>query len=270
MVVIELSTAAAVEQQWKAHLSYGGAYGPAGGTLRALVSLLVVGPAAQPLELNAKTVHCGAEGTGYELQGFNAALRAQIEAWVAANTAPDAFEKAKTTKMPRLSRARRPSTQRPPQPASEAPPPAPAEDVAEPAERIPRNVFERLRALSAVEQVKLARDGELNERVALERLVGKPVWEALLRNPRITPREVARIARMGTLPGPLLDNIVTHAAWVKSPEVRRALLTNPRLAAGQIARVLRELPKPELRQVPQQASYPAAVREAAGKLLRKG
>lgn len=137
-------------------------------------------------------------------------------------------------------------------------------------EPLARNVFERVRALTPAEQIKLARDGEHDERVALERLVGKLVWEALLHNPRITPHEVARIARMGTLPGPLLDNIVTHAAWVKSPEVRRALLTNPRLAAGQIARVLRELPKPELKLVPQQTSYPAAVREAAGKLLRKG
>lgn len=265
MVVIELSTAAAVEQHWKAHLSFGGAYGPAGGTQRAVVSLLVVGPAAQPLELTAKTVHCGADGTGYELQGFNAAMRAQIEAWVAANTAEDALDHAKTTRMPRLRRSRT----APPAVAAPAPRAAAAADV-DPGERIARNVFERIRALSAVEQVKLARDGELDERVALERLVGKPVWEALLRNPRITPREVARIARMGTLPGPLLDNIVTHAPWVKSPEVRRALLTNPRLTAGQIGRVLRELPKSELKLVPQQASYPAAVREAAGKLLRKG
>lgn len=129
-------------------------------------------------------------------------------------------------------------------------------------------LHERVRNLSVAEQLKLAHQGEQQERILLERIYGKTVWEALLRNPRLTSPEVARIARMGALPKPLLEIIVGNAAWLQVPEVRRALLGNPRLAPEQIVRVLRLLPKHELKLVPAQLAYPAAVRDVARRLLR--
>ena len=104
LVLIELETAAAVEAQWTQHLSHGGAYGPPGGRRDALVSLMIVGPAQMPFELPGKTVYCGADGTGYEITGFNAALKRELAEWVKANTAEDAAERAPTTKMMKLSR----------------------------------------------------------------------------------------------------------------------------------------------------------------------
>jgi hypothetical protein len=99
-------------------------------------------------------------------------------------------------------------------------------------------------------------------------MYGKSVWEALLRNPRISPPEVARIARMGTLPVPLVELIVSNGSWLRNPEIRRALLQNLRLGAEMIPRVLRMLPKHELKLVPTQTAYPPAVRDLARKLLR--
>src|SRR6185503_12108336 len=46
---------------------------------------------------------------------------------------------------------------------------------------IARNVHERLRGLNLAAQLKLATSGELHERIVLERLYGKNVWETLLR-----------------------------------------------------------------------------------------
>lgn len=126
----------------------------------------------------------------------------------------------------------------------------------------------RLRNLSMAEQLKLAHHGEQQERILLERLYGKTVWEALLRNPRITAPEVGRIARMGSLPKPLLEIIVGNSAWLQIPEIRRALLGNPRLAPEMISRVLRLLPKHELKIVPGQLAYPAAVRDVARRMLK--
>jgi hypothetical protein len=114
----------------------------------------------------------------------------------------------------------------------------------------------------------MARDGDVHERVLLERIYGKLVWEPLLRNPRLGLPEVARIARMGALPRPLIEIIVGNAGWLKSPEVRRALLSNPRLGADQIPRVLRLLARHELRLVPAQTAYPPPVRDAARRLLK--
>ncbi len=134
------------------------------------------------------------------------------------------------------------------------------------------SVNQRIRKLSVVDRRKLALNGDQTERTALERIYGKAVWEPLLQNPRITVPEVARIARMGTIPKPLLEQIVSNAAWVKVPQVRRALLTNTRLETTMITRILRLTPKPELEMMPRQTAYPMAVRSAAKKWMnaRKG
>lgn len=126
----------------------------------------------------------------------------------------------------------------------------------------------RLRNLSVAEQLKIAQRGEHQERVLLERLYGKLVWEALLRNPRITTPEVARIAKMGALPKPLIEIILGNGGWIQVPEIRRALLGNPRLAAEHIPKLLRLLPRHELKLVPSQTAYPQAVRDWARRLLR--
>jgi hypothetical protein len=128
---------------------------------------------------------------------------------------------------------------------------------------------DRLRYLPLAQQLRKANSADLQERVLLERRYGKNVWEALLRNPRLTAPEVARIARMGMLPRPLIELIVGNGAWLQMPEVRRALLANPRLQTDQILRVLRLLPKHELRLAAVQTSYPYPVRDAAKRLLRE-
>lgn len=131
------------------------------------------------------------------------------------------------------------------------------------------NVHERVRGLTTPEQLRCARNGELAERVALERVYAKAVWDALLDNPRVTVPEVARIARKGNAPRPLLEKIVANAAWLASPEVRRALLSNPRVGGAALDKVLRALPKTELALAARQTSYPMAVRQAAKKLCSR-
>ncbi|MBN2344709.1 MAG: PilZ domain-containing protein [Deltaproteobacteria bacterium] len=131
-----------------------------------------------------------------------------------------------------------------------------------------QSVHQRLRNLSVTEQLRIARSGNSNERIALERIYGKSVWEALLHNNKLTIPEVARIARMGALPKPLVETIVANPSWVASPPVRRALLTNPRLTRDQIPKVLKSMPQSELRLVPKQMAYTAIVRETARRLLK--
>lgn len=128
---------------------------------------------------------------------------------------------------------------------------------------------ERLRHLSPAEQLKIARRGELADRLAVERMYGKQVWEALLQNPRLTIPEVAKIARKGTVPKPVLDIIVDNAGWIKADAVRRALLTNPKIGADSVMKLLRMTSKHELKLIEKGTAYGANVREAARKLLRQ-
>jgi hypothetical protein len=126
----------------------------------------------------------------------------------------------------------------------------------------------RLRNLTPAQRMQVARGSVPDERVLLERIYGSAVWELLLRNPKITVPEVARMARKGTMPRPLLDLIAENEQWVRHSLIRRALLGNPRLSADAINRVLRTLPPRELKLVPQQTAYPPSVRQAATRLMR--
>ena len=149
--------------------------------------------------------------------------------------------------------------------AAEADPPA-DDGGAEPSGPA-RNLQERLRSLSSVEQQKIAAGGVLAERVALERMYGPNVWETLLRNPRLTIPEVARIGRKGTLPRPLVETIAANATWLATGEVQRALLSNPRSSQAVVTRILQMLPRSDLQLVPQQTAYPPIVRQAAKRML---
>lgn len=151
-----------------------------------------------------------------------------------------------------------------------APPPESGEPVAGEADAgSNETVQDRLRGLSVVEQLRVARGGSLQERVALERLYGKTVWEALLRNNQITVPEVARLAKLGTMPRPLIEIIMGNGAWLQVPQIRRALLSNPRLTPEMVQKILSLLPREELRLVPQAAAYPPSVRMAAKAMVKR-
>jgi hypothetical protein len=149
-----------------------------------------------------------------------------------------------------------------------APPADQDEEDDGPATHAPAHVQERLRGLSVVEQLRVAREGTITERIALERLYGKVVWEALLRNTHVSVPEVSRLAKMGTMPRPLLELIVGNPAWLQVPQIRRALLSNPRLSQDMVLKVLALLPRDELKLVPQITAYPPAVRMAAKAMKR--
>lgn len=216
------------------------------------IELLLRGTTGE-LRLRATCVWVnGSQGSGLQLTGCDADMKQRIAALAQADAAPTADEPASE------------------EPASEE---APTDEAAGEAEgedkKVSSNVHERLRGLTLAQQIKIAHHGEVSERIVLERLYSKNVWEALLRNPRLTGPEVARIARMGSLPRPLLELVVNNGGWMQIPEVRRALLSNPRLGTDQIIRILRLLPKHELKMCAMQTAYPMAVRDQAKKLLKE-
>ncbi|MEM9192092.1 MAG: hypothetical protein AAGF12_23165 [Myxococcota bacterium] len=126
----------------------------------------------------------------------------------------------------------------------------------------------RLKPLTMNEKLKLARtSASLTDRTALERMLDRSGWEALLQNPRITIPEIARIARKGTVPRPLIEQIVDNGRWSRNATVRRALLSNPKLTRGLVLKILRQTPRHELKLVPKQTAYPPLVRSVAKELL---
>lgn len=175
-------------------------------------------------------------GVGVAFEGFGPAMREQIRAFVDA-------------------------------PADEREDDPEQEQEHERVDATAETVHQRMRNLPVNEQLRIAREGDANERMVLERIYGKAVWPALLANPCLTPAEVARIARMGNLPLPELERIAGNAAWLSSPQVRRALLANARLPLDAARRVLSAMPKQELKLVPTQTAYSGPVRAEAKRML---
>jgi hypothetical protein len=210
---------------------------------------LIVRGGAEEIELVARVVYVDAKtGAGLELVGFTPAMREHLTRIMTAWSAPSPPEAA---------------------PDAETETELTEEEKADPAKRRHAlNLHERLRGLTLAQQVKAASSPDPQERILLERFYNKNVWEPLLRNPRLTPPEVARMARLGSLPKHLLEIIVSNGAWLQMPEVRRSLLANPRLSTDQIVRVLRMLPKHELKLAMTQTAYPYAVRDAARRLMK--
>jgi hypothetical protein len=196
----------------------------------------------------ARVVHVSPAGVAVEFVDFGPALRERIATLLATSSSEQPADVSDEL--------------------DQSEPHADDEPVAERAIKAPAH--ERLRNLSVAEQIKLALKADTAERILLERIYGKGVWEPLLRNPRITPPEVARIAKMGSLPRPLLEVIVSNGAWLGVPEVRRSLLSNPRLSTDVVPRILRLMPKHELKLVPTQTAYASGIREHARRMLKDG
>lgn len=244
------------------NISAGGVFVP-GCTLpiNSDCTLLVRGP-MEELELVARVVYVDAKkGAGLELANFTPAMREHVTrimtAWATPTDTPAADADAGEPE---------------PEPGGDIPdePELTDEEKADPVKRKHvQSLHERLRGLSLAQQIKAASSPDPQERILLERFYNKNVWEPLLRNPRLTPPEVARLARLGSLPKPLLEIIVSNGAWLQMPEVRRALLQNPRLSADQVMRILRLLPKPELKLATTQTAYPFTVRDCARRLMKE-
>jgi hypothetical protein len=253
-LTLDLGDAAALRALFEQHLSKGrafvsGADGAVGvGPLEACV--LVLRHAGREHEVRAEAVFVKEEGpgcgVGLQLVGMDeggmAALRAFVEKGEAGAVGEVEGEAEHEGVEEEGEGEARPETQ---------------------------TLQERIRGLSHTEQQKVAANGGMQERIILERTFGPNVWESLLGNPRLTIPEVAKIARKGTLPRPLVETIAGHNAWVAAPEVQRALLGNPRSTAAIIGKILGAMSRSDLSLVPQQTAYPQGVRMQARRLLGK-
>ena len=256
----------AADARFAQDLAAGGVFVPARG-FKVLdeIDLVVRGEGGE-LCLHARVVYVDpATGCGLELVGFGPEIKARL-ATIAHSPAEVAAVRATAQRRKRVltGRSRRTSIE----PIALDDDATPSDDADDDDAEAVATGNDRLRGLSLADQLKVARGPSAAERMALERMYGKNVWEALLHNPSLSVPEVARLARLGTLPRVLLELIVNNTTWLQVPEVRRALLGNPRLGTDQITRVLRLMPRHELKIASTVPAYPHSVRSLAKKLLK--
>jgi hypothetical protein len=270
---------AALAREFETNLQYGRAFvGQAKGVglLQDCTLILVRVDDGAELQLEGKAVLLSeGEGVGVELRPFDAQVAARLEAFVHSDASEARYARAGNA-------PHEPSALREPSQPDDADPSHVCEAVARDSDSHEEGRaspltgddlqhgparHQRLRKLNPTQQHKLARSGDFNDRVLLERLYGRAVWEALLQNPKLTIPEVATIARKGSVPRPLLELITENVTWIQAPIVRRALLGNPRTSTESIMRLLRLTPKHELKIIHKTTTYSSQVREAARRAL---
>jgi hypothetical protein len=261
-LTLRYARAEELEQDFESNLRKGRAFVPGASGLpqRAPCTLHIEHPdGGSTLALQAEAVWISenpdAQGVGLELVNFNAEARDSLRAFVASATEP-----------PRARSGTRPRQLPLEELAAATEEGGAAESELTPGER---NLHERVRGLSLADRDTMARQGNMPERVALERRYGGSVWEGLLQNPAITTREVCRMAKSGNLPTSLVTLLVSNAGWLADPGIRNALLQNPRVAGLHLERVLRAMSQNDLAHVAENASVRMQVRQAAKRLIRR-
>lgn len=131
-----------------------------------------------------------------------------------------------------------------------------------------QTLWDRLRSLNRTEKILLAAKAERTERGFLIQDHDPQVLYALLKNPRVTVDEVARVAKSAFLTYQIAELIVKSGPWIASLDVRVALLHNPKTPQAFALRIVPTLPESELRTIARGAATSMALKQAALKRLQ--
>jgi hypothetical protein len=145
----------------------------------------------------------------------------------------------------------------------------PSDETPEPDETIEKkeNVWDRIRALSQMEKLLLAIKADRSERALLLQDNDPRVLLSLLRNPRLTVDEVARLAKSSFLTYQIADVISKTSQWMSSLDVRLGLMHNSKTPPAFAMRILPTLPESEVRNIARAGSS-MALKTAALRLLQ--
>src|SRR5205085_1628481 len=132
-----------------------------------------------------------------------------------------------------------------------------------------QNTWDRMRSLSQMEKILLAVKADRTERALLLQDNDPRVLLSLLRNPRLTVDEVARLAKSSFLTYQIADVIIKTGQWMANLDVRLGLIHNAKTPPAFAMRILPTLPESEVRSIARagtnMALKTAALRQLQGR-----
>jgi hypothetical protein len=131
-----------------------------------------------------------------------------------------------------------------------------------------QNTWDHIRSLSQMEKILLAVKADRTERALLLQDNDPRVLLSLLRNPRLTVDEVARLTKSSFLNFQVADVIMKTTQWMSSLDVKVGLIHNPKTPQAFALRILPMLPESEVRSIARAGSN-MALKTAALRLLQK-
>lgn len=133
-------------------------------------------------------------------------------------------------------------------------------------ERI-ESLLQRIQRMKVVEKIRLAMVGDKETRNILTRDPNRLVQFAIISNPRITDGEIALIACSRGADEDVLRRIGNNREWVKYYPIRLGLCTNPKAPIAITGRLLETLTQKDLKLISKSKSVPAAVAQAARRMI---
>jgi hypothetical protein len=130
-----------------------------------------------------------------------------------------------------------------------------------------QNIWDRVRALSQMEKLLLAVKADRSERALLLQDNDPRVLLSVLRNPRLTVDEVARLAKSSFINYQIADVIIKTGQWMANLDVRLGLIHNAKTPPAFSLRILPTLPESEVRSIARAGSS-MALKTAALRLLQ--
>jgi hypothetical protein len=145
----------------------------------------------------------------------------------------------------------------------------PPEDSSDETPEKKQNIWDRIRALSQMEKLLLAVKADRTERALLLQDNDPRVLLSLLRNPRLTVDEVARLTKSSFLTYQIADVIIKTGQWMANLDVRLGLIHNAKTPPAFALRILPTLPESEVRSIARggmnMALKTAALRQLQGR-----
>ena len=150
-----------------------------------------------------------------------------------------------------------------------APPAEPASDEIQTPEKS-QSSWDRVRGLSQMEKILLAVKADRTERALLLQDNDPRVLLSVLRNPRLTVDEVARLAKSSFLNFQIVDVIMKTGQWMANLDVRLGLIHNAKTPQAFALRILPTLPESEVKAIARAGTSMALKQAALRRVQSKG
>lgn len=131
------------------------------------------------------------------------------------------------------------------------------------------SIQQKVQNMTVSERIKLASNGNREERMLLIREMNRLVALAALNSPKTTEDEVEQIAKMKNVMDEVLREIGNKREFLQNPIIRKNLIENPRTPIGVSLTLLKYLTEKEIGGLARNRNIPEAIRSAAHRTVQQ-
>lgn len=128
-------------------------------------------------------------------------------------------------------------------------------------------LYQKVQKMDAAQKIKLALTGDKSARDLLIKDSNKMISTSVLKNPRITEEEVARIANSKTASDDIIRQISRQKEWLKNYSIRIGLVMNAKTPLPISIKLLGQLNGKDLEKVAKSRNIPSVLASNAKRIL---